>query len=510
MSSCPKPKIFISYSHEDEEWMELFEKKLKARFRDDFDIWHDREIKLGEEWFDKVINSIHDTKIAVLLISDDFLTSNFIEKEEIPRFRQLAKEKQLKIVPVIIRSCAWKEYGWLSSIQGYPKDNKPLDSFQDIKHLTFDKCPNIGEEITNLTERIKREYEEEINNPKVSTDIELLLEKLQNYLFEIRISTDNLKQIAKKYLNDEVSQKNIDNQGTFLDILSFLDGHDKEPLPCIINEIYQSFDIYNQEIKEWLDINYKQIHCEQLEINLKEQNSEIEQSETLESRIIVDFEAIDKQNKYDVFIRYYINGRFTSSDSADFKSIDVNDVEFQKALASKIYDLEEVIECLDIFLPKQLLLLNIKQWKITNRKRLTRKYNINIHLRERAIVKNKQALIDKWNSNKTKFNESIKDALKAMKSEEDEATKDTKQAGLMYLYIPKSSEDFYDDVMFKLIAVRCGDDNEFEVYNNWYSDNVETLLLKDLKSTIDHDDNKHITLIWDDPNIPLKGDGING
>jgi len=504
MSESSKPKIFISYSHVDEEWMKLIEKKLKARFIDKFEIWQDRNIKLGEEWFDKIINSIHNTKIAVLLISDDFLTSDFIAKEEIPRFTQRAREKQLKIVPIIIRSCAWKEYSWLSSIQGYPKDNKPLASFQVQNHLTFDKCPKVEDELTNLTERIKKEYEEEAVNPKIHTDIESILEKIQNYLYESKITINDLKQTAKKHINDEVSQKNFDKQETLLDILSFLDGHDKQPLPCVINEIYLKVEIEKQEIKEWLDENFNNSHCEQLKTDMSEQ------SEVPENRIIVDFKTTDTQSKYDVFVRCYNNGSFASSDNADFKNVDVKDIEFQKDFVSKLYAIEERIEHLDIFLPKQLLLIDIKQWKVTNRKRLTKKFKINIHLRERAMVQAKQTLINLWNKKLEQFTIPIENALKHMESDEDEATKDTEEAGLMYLYIPSSSEDFYDDIFYTLISVRCGDTSKWEEYKSWWIDNKVVTKLKDLKNIIDHDDNKYITLIWDDPSIPLKGDGING
>lgn len=504
MPDSSKPKIFISYSHVDEEWMKFVEKKLEARFQDDFEIWQDREIKLGEEWFDKIINAIHDTKIAILLISDDFLTSDFIAKEEIPRFTQLAREKQLKIVPVIIRSCAWKEYSWLSSVQGYPKDNKPLASFQVQNHLTFDKCPKVEVELTNLTERIKKEYKEEITNPNIPTDIELILEKIQNYLHQNKISINDLRQTAKKYLNDKVSQKNIDKQEILLDIISFLDGHDKRPLACVIYDIYHNTGVDNQEIRKWLDENFENIHCEQLKTDIQEQN------EVPENRIIVEFETTDKKDEYNVYIRHYIGGYFTSSNDTVFKSIDVEDTEFQKDFVSKLYATEERIEHLDIFLPKQLLLINIKQWKVTNRKRLTKKFKINIHLRERAMVQAKQTLINLWNKKLEQFTIPIENALKHMESNEDEATKDTEEAGLMYLYLPSSCEDFYDDIFYTLISVRCGDSSKWKEYEIWWNNNKIAIKLNNLKSIIDHDDNKYITLIWDDPNIPLKGDGING
>jgi hypothetical protein len=162
---------------------------------------------------------------------------------------------------------------------------------------------------------------------------------------------------------------------------------------------------------------------------------------------------------------------------------------------------------LNILLPKPILLMDIKQWHVTTRKRLTKKFIVNIHLRERAILKEKKAYIDMWDNKSKQHYEPINNALKPMLCEDDEATKDTKEAGLIYLYQP-DKDIFYDDMRFSLISVRNSDNEKDDEYQKiWQEPNGMTLL--NFKKYIDHDDNKHISLIWDDPKIPLKAGGID-
>jgi hypothetical protein len=133
---------------------------------------------------------------------------------------------------------------------------------------------------------------------------------------------------------------------------------------------------------------------------------------------------------------------------------------------------------------------------------------VNIHPRERAVLKDKKVFMNMWDSKLHLHEELIKKALKPMQSKEDEATKDTKEAGLIYLYQP-DKDVFYDDMRFSLISIRNSDNDKSDgCHEIWTKQNKMTLL--ELKRFIDHDDNRHITLIWDNPKIPLKGEGING
>ena len=151
--SQDKPKVFISYSHEDEDWKDLIRKYFDAS--ELFDMWDDRDIELGKDWENEIDKAAIEADIAVLLISVDFLNSSFIKNKEVPML--LNKDSNIKIIPILLSAAPWKHHDWLAKLQGYPKNFTPLDSFKD-KNLHFNKCPNVSNEINTFVEKIYEEY----------------------------------------------------------------------------------------------------------------------------------------------------------------------------------------------------------------------------------------------------------------------------------------------------------------------------------------------------------------
>jgi hypothetical protein len=70
--------IFVSYSHADEKWRKRFETILKPLSRSEgIRFWSDRDIKAGE-WEPQIEKAMKDAVAAVLLVSDNFLASDYI------------------------------------------------------------------------------------------------------------------------------------------------------------------------------------------------------------------------------------------------------------------------------------------------------------------------------------------------------------------------------------------------------------------------------------------------
>jgi hypothetical protein len=121
-------KVFISYSHKDEVWKDRLVTHLSVL--KDLEIWDDRRIMAGEGWLPEIEKAIESAHIAILLITANFLSSKFILKEEIPRLFERKQREGLKVIPLIVRPCAWKKVKWLKPIQARPKDGKALSSFR--------------------------------------------------------------------------------------------------------------------------------------------------------------------------------------------------------------------------------------------------------------------------------------------------------------------------------------------------------------------------------------------
>jgi hypothetical protein len=77
------PKIFISYSHKDEEWKDRLLTHLNVLAKQNrLEVWDDRRIAAGDEWLPEIEQAINFCHVALLLISANFLTSNFILNEK--------------------------------------------------------------------------------------------------------------------------------------------------------------------------------------------------------------------------------------------------------------------------------------------------------------------------------------------------------------------------------------------------------------------------------------------
>ena len=150
----PKPpdlprqkKLFISYSHKDESWKDRLMLHLNVlNNQAHFDIWEDRQIPPGGKWYQEIQTAINNSNIAILLISVNFLNSEFITSNEVPALLQKREAQGLKIVPLIITPCGWKHVSWLSEINLLPKDGKPLSKCEDIDEILVDIVDKIGEE----------------------------------------------------------------------------------------------------------------------------------------------------------------------------------------------------------------------------------------------------------------------------------------------------------------------------------------------------------------------------
>jgi tetratricopeptide (TPR) repeat protein len=149
--SQPK-RVFISYSHKDEDWKERLHTQLKVlELENQLTVWEDRQIAAGDNWNPSIEQAIHSAQVAVLLISADFLVSSFIRGEEVPRLLERRTKDGLRVIPLILKPCPWQAVPWLSAIQGRPKDNKPLSGFNEHEQ---DQClSDLVMEILELTRK---------------------------------------------------------------------------------------------------------------------------------------------------------------------------------------------------------------------------------------------------------------------------------------------------------------------------------------------------------------------
>ncbi len=119
--------VFISYSHKDEIWKDRLVTHLAALQQQGLlDLWNDRRIQAGDDWYEEIQNAIAAANIAILMISPDFLASHFIITEEVPRLLERRAKEGLRIIPIIIKPCDWLQIKWLARLQARPNDDRAI------------------------------------------------------------------------------------------------------------------------------------------------------------------------------------------------------------------------------------------------------------------------------------------------------------------------------------------------------------------------------------------------
>ena len=142
--------VFISYSHADEDMKEQLVKHLSPLKRSGLiSEWHDRKITGGEDFGNAISANLEAASIILLLVSIDFINSQYCYDIEMDLALKRHEEKQCVVIPIIMRNCLWKQAPF-AKLQALPKNGTAVSSW--LSH--DDAYVNIAEGIKTAADKL--------------------------------------------------------------------------------------------------------------------------------------------------------------------------------------------------------------------------------------------------------------------------------------------------------------------------------------------------------------------
>jgi len=246
-------KVFYSYSHKNEELRKKLEDHLSTLRRNgEIEDWHDRKIVPGEYWDREISDKLNLADIILLLVSADFLASDYCYEKEMVRAVERHENEEAVVIPIILGSCDWKDtvFGQ-RNIQSLPKDTLPVTNWTNIDNAFL----NIVEGIRSAIEKLRQRRTHDASGRRLD---------LSEY--EKQIAREDIKEIktANPYL---LGDKFAGRKQEFQDLTNWLKD-DVNRVFCIYNlggagksALVWHWLNHNETRKALEGLEYKQFWC---------------------------------------------------------------------------------------------------------------------------------------------------------------------------------------------------------------------------------------------------------
>jgi len=136
-------KLFFSYCHADEALRNELQKHLEMLRRSGtIETWHDRMILAGDSFDGAIDQNIEDADVILLLVSSDFLASDYCYGVEVHRAMERHNDKTARVIPVILRPCDWHDAPF-GEILATPTDGRPITVWPNQDQALLDVVQQI-------------------------------------------------------------------------------------------------------------------------------------------------------------------------------------------------------------------------------------------------------------------------------------------------------------------------------------------------------------------------------
>jgi hypothetical protein len=147
-------EVFISYSHKDEGLKERLVTHLAVLQKQGMiTTWHGRQIKAGEDWSTTIDTHLNSATVILLLVSADFIASDYCYGVEVKRALERHKERTALVIPVILSPALW-EGAPFGRLQALPTDGKPVTTWTNRNKAFEDITRGLKRALEGFVRRV--------------------------------------------------------------------------------------------------------------------------------------------------------------------------------------------------------------------------------------------------------------------------------------------------------------------------------------------------------------------
>src|SRR5690242_17231226 len=154
MSSSSVPasplELFYSYAHEDERLRKALDKQLSLLKRDGLITnWYDHKITAGKDWESEILKHLDSAQIILLLISPDFMASDYCFSVELQRAMERHERGEARVIPIILRPSDWKS-AVFGKLKVLPLDGKAITRWSNRDEAFLNVAKGIRRAVREL------------------------------------------------------------------------------------------------------------------------------------------------------------------------------------------------------------------------------------------------------------------------------------------------------------------------------------------------------------------------
>jgi hypothetical protein len=223
-------RIFVSYAHKaDKRWFDedgkhnLIPWLIESLRRQNVIFWYDKGLVPSEVFTRRIEEEIEQARIAILMVSQPFLNSEYIEQHELPRIKACEQQGRLAVLPVLLEPCAWKDDDYLSARHMLPGQPTPLIKYigydaewAEVKFELLDGIKSLVKKIRAEQEganEVQKKVRQQAETDELQSNAELLAkQRIEQEAAEVEKMTEERKQEQLKKQEEEGVQEEASKQ----------------------------------------------------------------------------------------------------------------------------------------------------------------------------------------------------------------------------------------------------------------------------------------------------------